>query len=341
MLSERQSQILKVLIGEYVGSATPVGSETLARKYALGVSPATIRNELAELEERAYITHPHTSSGRVPSDKGYRYFVEYLLEEVELPPVERRMIVHQFHQVETDLEQWTRLAASVLARALHNAAVVTVPLARPARLSRLQLVEVNEHTALLVVVLQPSQVRQQILSFPEPVDQAGLSRLSARLTDLFRGLRRMEVAARAAGLVGVEALVATVVARVMETSERAALGRAEDVTLDGLRHMLAQPEFAFADRVQRVVEALEQRWPLAAFLGRALEGEGTQVLIGGENELEAIRECSLIIGHYGVAGELHGLLGVVGPTRLDYARALAAVRFLSSLMSDLVAEHYS
>src|SRR5437867_1169276 len=165
MLSERQSQILKVLIGEYVASAIPVGSETLARKYALGVSPATIRNELAELEERAYITHPHTSSGRVPSDKGYRYFVEYLVDEVELPPVERRMIVHQFHQVETDLEEWTRLAASVLARTLHNAAVVTVPLARPARLTRLQLVEVNEHTALLVVVLQQSQVRQQIVSF--------------------------------------------------------------------------------------------------------------------------------------------------------------------------------
>jgi heat-inducible transcriptional repressor len=338
MRSERQAVILKHLIGEYVARATPVGSATLARKYALGVSAATIRNEMAELEDQDYIRHPHTSAGRVPSDKGYRYFVENLLDEVDLPPDERRMIVHQFHQVETDLEEWTRLAAAVLSRTLHNAAVVTFPRAKPARLSRLQLVEVNEHTALLVVVLQQSLVRQQIVSFAEPVDQARLTRLSNRLTDLFRGLSGAQVRERSAALTGEEALVAAAVGRAIAAADRET---AEDITLDGLRHMLAQPEFAFSERAQRVVEALEERRVLSGFLGQALAGTGTRVLIGAENELEAIRECSLIVSRYGAAEELYGLLGVVGPTRLDYARALAAVRFLSGLMSDLVTEHYA
>ena len=162
-LTDRQEKILTFVVKEYIETAIPVGSETLRRR-GLSVSSATIRNELAELEEEGYLTHPHTSAGRVPTERGYRYFVESLMEEFELPIVEQRMISHQFHQVTLDVDQWMRLTAAVLSRAAHGAALVTAPLSTRCRFKHLQLITIGDQVALLVLVLQEGTVKQQMLA---------------------------------------------------------------------------------------------------------------------------------------------------------------------------------
>src|SRR5579884_877723 len=151
MLTDRRLDILKLIVEDYIDSAIPVSSESIARRMAIPVSSATVRNEMAALEDEGFIAQPHTSAGRVPSDKGYRYFVEFLMPEQALSPEEQRMIDHQFYQVQLDTDQWVRLAAAVLARAAMNAAVITAPKLLDVRLKHIQLVQVQPRLALLVM----------------------------------------------------------------------------------------------------------------------------------------------------------------------------------------------
>src|SRR5512135_2984785 len=186
-LTERQERILALVVQEYVENAIPVGSETL-RVRGLGVSSATIRNELATLEELGFLRHPHTSAGRIPTEKGYRYFVESLMDEFELPAVEQRMIRHQFHQVTLDVDQWMRLTAAVLSRSAHGAALVTAPQAERCRYKHLQLITIGEQVALLVLVLQEGTVKQQMLAISHSKSQEELTQVSNRLNAQFSGL---------------------------------------------------------------------------------------------------------------------------------------------------------
>jgi len=168
-LAPRREAILGIVVREYIATATPVGSRTIAQRYGLGVSPATIRNEMAHLEEAGYLTHPHTSAGRVPTVKGYRYFVERLMEEVELPLAEQRMIRHQFHQAGMGLEEWMRLSAAVLAHTARAAALVTAPRAPLCRFKHLELISLRDPLVLLILVLQDGTVKQQMLTAAQPI----------------------------------------------------------------------------------------------------------------------------------------------------------------------------
>src|SRR3989475_11968690 len=170
-LSQRKQQILRALVEEYIHSATPVASETLVRKYALSFSSATVRHELAGLEEAHLIYQPHTSAGRVPTDLGYRYFVEYLMEESALSLSEQRLIRHQFYQVQDQLDQWVRLTASVMARLLHSAAVMTSPRATAGRLKHFEGLSVSDLSAQLVPGMLAGTVKQQRLLLQRPLQQ--------------------------------------------------------------------------------------------------------------------------------------------------------------------------
>src|SRR5512135_238861 len=192
-LSQRKQQILRALVEEYIHSATPVASETLVRKYAMNFSSATVRHELAGLEEAHLIYQPHTSAGRVPTDLGYRFFVEHLMEESALSIDEQRLIRHQFYQVQDQLDQWVRLTASVMARLLHSAAVMTAPRSREGRLKHFEVLSVNDFAAHLVLVLTDGTVKQQRLLLEEPIQQEELSALSARLNRLFRDKNAVEI----------------------------------------------------------------------------------------------------------------------------------------------------
>jgi len=335
-LTPRQQLILGLVIREYIAAAQPVGSKTI-EDYGLGVSSATIRNEMVVLEEHGYLDQPYTSAGRVPTEQGYRYFVERLMRESQLPVDDQRTIRHQFHQVGVDLEQWMRLAASVLARTAHSAAVVTSLRTEQCRLRRVQLISIHETMVLLIVVLEGGIVRQQMLTLDEPASQDTLSQTANRMNDLCIGtsVRRVRVCRRQVG--AFEQQVLDVVVQVMEhVNDQAGL----HLYRDGLSNILHQPEFRVPETARNVIQIFEDRTLLEELLTDMLEVGGVQVIIGGEGRWNELQECSLVVSPYGVSGEATGALGVMGPMRMPYSRAVSTVRYMAKLMSDLFGELY-
>ena len=337
MLSERKEHILRIIVGEYISLASPVGSEAIARRCGLGLSAATIRNEMARLEEDGYIIRPHISGGGIPSDRGYRYYVESMVQE-EVPLEEQRMLSHLFHQVERELAEWNRLAAALLARMVHNVAIVTPPKAAASRIKHLELVVLQESLALLILLLQQAKLRQQLIAFDEVISQGELGAISRKLSALFQGLTRSQVLARSVGLSPVEEQVKNAVVQIMAGEDER---RYEEPYIEGLRHILTQPEFAHAQNMLCLMEVLESKDIVRGLLPEMLVEGGVRVIIGAENREDAMKECSMVVTQYGVPGEVNGVIGVIGPRRMPYGRAISSVRYMGSLMSDLVAELYA
>jgi heat-inducible transcriptional repressor len=336
-LTERRAAILRLIIADYVQTTLPVGSEALVRNHGLGLSSATIRNEMARLEDEGYISHPHTSAGRVPSDRGYRYYVEKLMDEPELAPAEKLRILHQFHQATSQVAEWLQLAAAVLSRSVHNVAVVTAPRVTQTRLKHLQLVSLHEHTALMVLVTHDVKVRQQVITFNEPVSQEELSRLANRLNSQWSGLDVDAIRARMGDLSPREEPVALMVCDILLEEEATTFA---DARVDGLRNVLEQPEFSQSTKALEFLEALDEHNLPKAIPVDSVLGSGVTVIIGSENRPGAMRECSLIITGYGNAQGAQGTLAVLGPTRMHYPRAIATVRYMGTVMSELLQRLY-
>ena len=338
MLTKREQDILRVIIGEYISTATPVGSETIARKYPLDISPATIRNEMAYLEEEGYITQPHPSAGRIPSEKGYRHYVETLMGAVELSEDEQRLIRHQFHQVANELEQWLHLAAAILSHLVHNIAIVTWPKATEPRLKHLQLVSLRKFLALLIVVLKQAKLRQHVLNLERAVSQEELSTIAKRLSTALAGLTGSQIEATNLELSPIEKQVVTALIRIMDAEEEQ---ECEEPYIAGLSYALSQPEFTSADKARGITEVFEDKGLLRSILLPLPVAEGLRLIIGTENREQAMRHCTVVLGCYGLPGEISGAIGVVGPIRMHYGRTVSAVRFLTTTMSELVCGLYS
>jgi len=336
MLTRRRDRILSIIIGEYISKGVPVSSDVVAKK-GMGVSPATIRNEMMELEEEGYLVQPHTSAGRIPTDKGYRHYIESLMSYTRLSRGEQFLIRHQFHQVERAVEEWTRLAAAILSGIVHNVALVTLPKPVEARFKHLEMVSLQELLVLLVLVLKEAKLRQQMLTLEGNVNQEELSASARKLTSAYAGLTASEIADKELKLSPVEEQVMKIVSELMRDEEGEEY---EEPYIDGLRHMLRQPEFASSDRIAAIMEMLEQKSLLKSFLPRVLTGEGVRVVIGRENKENMMRDCSVILTKYGIPGEVGGAIGVMGPTRMEYQRAIPTVSFLSTVMSEMVSELY-
>jgi heat-inducible transcriptional repressor len=335
-ITPRQQLILALVIREYITAAQPVGSKTI-ENYGLGVSSATIRNEMVVLEEHGYLVQPHTSAGRVPTELGYRYFVERLMRESQLSLDEQRTIRHQFHQVGVDLEQWMRLAASVLARTAQSASVVTSLRTEGCRLRHVQLISIHETMVMLIAVLEGGIVRQQMLSLDEPMNQDTLTQVANRLNDLCVGasVQRVRACRRQLGAFGQQVL--EVLIEIMDRIDHQAGLR---LYRDGLINILHQPEFSLPESARGIINVFEERTLLEDLLTDMLEVGGVQVIIGGEGRWNELKECSLVVSPYGVSGEAVGALGVMGPMRMPYSRAISTVRYVAGLMSDLFGELY-
>jgi heat-inducible transcriptional repressor len=337
-LTERRAAILRLIISDYVQTAKPVGSEALVQGHKLGLSSATIRNEMARLEEEGYIHHPHTSAGRVPSDRGYRYFVETLMGEPDLPNDEKLRILHQFHQATSEMAEWLQLAASVLSHSVRNLAVVTAPHAGQTRLKHLELVSLHDHTALLVLVTDAVKVRQQVVSFPRPVTQPELTRLAHRLTEAWAGFSSEQAAARADERGDLEGTVAALVAEMLAEEDARAFAQAR---VEGLRNVLSQPEFSSSEKLLDLMEAVDERNLAKAIPAESLGEEGVTVIIGAENPNDQMHECSIVITNYGTPEGHKGTIAVLGPTRMHYPRAIATVRYMGDVMSDVLMRLFS
>ena len=333
-LSPRQQTILNLVVHTYVATASPVSSKALLENSNLNVSSATVRNEMAELEELGYLMHPHTSAGRIPTDKGYRYFVERLLGDVELPVDEKNTIRHQFHQAKLEVAQWMQLAAVVLARSARGVALVSAPQLDQPKVRHIELISTQSHLVLLVLVLQGGNVRQSVMTLIEPLTQQALSQCAARLNARYSGQEYGIIRIRMGELADLELDVMNVVLDLMMDGT----SQSREVYRDGLTEVLRQPEFTSQTDARALVDAMDE----PDLLRHALTSKvGTvQVVIGGEGRWRELSSCSMVLARYGVEGFATGALGVMGPTRMPYARAISAVKYVADLMSDLVNELY-
>ena len=341
-LTERHRRVLNIVIQEYVQNAQPVGSSTIAQNYDLGVSAATIRNDLAFLEQQGLLTHPHTSAGRIPTDTGYRFFVQFLLTDSELPAEERKAIRVQFQQARQELDQLLRMSTAVLARTSQSAALATAPRAARCRYKHLELVGIHDTKILLVLVLQDGTVKQQLLDLDEPMEQRELSLVSNELNDL---LARADVHAISAVYSRLTPFAHQVALLIREIMERIDTQLSGQIYRDGLAQVLEAPEFAGGEDVRKIVRVFEQRSLLEQVLGDyhngSSEANNIQVFIAGEGRYADLQDISLVIGRYGVTDHATGVIGVVGPVRMPYGRTISAVRFVSGLMSEMVEDMYA
>lgn len=339
-LTDRKEAILKIVIDEYVRTGTPVPSLDIARINSLKVSPATVRNEIAWLKQEGYLAQPHTSAGSIPSDRGYRYYVNALLEKQDISPDEQRLVRHMFHQVETDLEEWMGLAAVLLSRLVHHAAFVVPPIAAKARVKGMHLISVQELLALLVLVFQDGRLRRQLVTFEAAISQDELDRISNKLNAMFAGMSRPQIVSGPAPRFGhsemsptEEKVMASLAGMMVAEDERSH----QEPRVEGLRNLFEQPEFSRSESVLDIVELLEKRALIKPALSRGLDND-VRVIIGEENTEQAMQELSMVISGYGMPDELSGAVGVLGPRRMSYGRSMAAVKFLAVLLGQLSAE---
>ena len=343
-LDLRAQLILRAVIEEYVTTATPVGSQALVDRYRLGVSSATVRNILAELELSGLLDHPHTSAGRIPTDAGYRWFVESIIDAAPMPEVEQLMIRHQFGQVEFASEHWFRLAASTIASLTHAAGLATPAKPPSGRVRRVDLVSINERMASLVVILREGSIKQSLVSLTTGEDQVALTSVAGVLNEIVHDATGGEIEKRLARLDPAQpdaALIARVgerIVHVLQDYDRAAV---EEVFSDGLLNVMGAPEFAHSDKLRRVFTALENRAYLGQLVGDVARSGRVTVFIGEENEAPDMREVALVLAPYGRRDRAVGVVGVLGPTRLAYPEAIGTVRFVSGLMNELVDHLYN
>ena len=342
-LTERQKSLLLLIIRDYIDSAQPIGSKRLVERFHLDLSSATIRNEMSALTEMGYLRQPHTSAGRVPTEEGYRVFVEQMmLHQSELPESVQNTISHQFFQARPDVEQWMTLAASILAYQSQGVSLVTAPHAETIRFKHIELISTQGRQVLMVIVMDGGEVDQQVLTLAEPVTQDRLSQAAEHLNTLLAGLSIEAIAALSSRTDALEQDIITLLVQDLKRKSESASG---EIYTDGLTNVLSEPEFAeSSDDARWAMRLFEERSTLQDLLARASTNSsvgGLQVLIGGEGGWEELRQCSMVIARYGAPGLATGTLGVLGPMRMSYARTIPTVRYVAGLLSNLVNDNIS
>ncbi len=339
-LTNRQQKILSLIIHEHIHSAEPIASSRLVTDYNLDLSSATVRNEMAYLTERGFLRQPYTSAGRVPTEEGYRYFVGNLMRSTTLPEDARRTISHQFYQSRNDISNWMHLAASILANQSKAASLVTSPHPEQVRFKHLELIATHNTQVLGVLVLEGGEIHQNVFTMDIPVNQEEFSLISNKLSAQFQGKNRKEIHAVTDQYEELEKIIVDWVKLEMEQTENLTAG---EVVLDGLTNVLAEPEFIESDEARKALKMLEERTLLQDLISRSGfkdQTNGVQVLIGGEGTWDELKQMSIILAKYGLPGVATGTLGVFGPIRMSYGHSISIVRFLSSLLSDFVAEQW-
>jgi heat-inducible transcriptional repressor len=337
-LTDRQKLILTLIIHEHIHSALPVGSKSIVEKYDLSMSSATVRNEMAFLTDYGLLRQPHTSAGRVPTEEGYRFFVGNLVRKTGLPTNTRRTIVHQFYQSRQDVEQWLKLAASVLANHSQAASLVTAPHSEKAIFKHLELIATRGRQVLMVMVLMGGEIRQQFITLPESVPQERLSETANQISQLCGRCDTERMARIRPQLDALGQDILDILLSEIALTEESATG---EIYLDGMSNVLSEPEFAESDEARQALHVLEERSLLENLLASTMPDTdvgGIQVLIGGEGTWEELRQCSVVLARYGDPNTLTGSVGVLGPIRMPYDRTISTVRFVANVLSDLVSE---
>ncbi len=328
-LDERKAAVLRAIVEQYVDTAQPVGSQTVTNTTGLGVSAATVRNEMSMLEREGYIAQPHPSAGRVPTDRGYRYYVDHLAGAGQLPATERRRIVEFFSSATLAMDQLLSQTSQLLAGVTAHAAVVVGPEPQAVVVRAANLVLLQDRVVLAVVVLSNGSVEKEVVVFDDDISDDDLADASARFARQLGGRRLADLAAQPDARAAVDDRVARIVdAATIALRTRLAEHQNEPLYVGGASRLAAEHDAFVTTSTARLLELLEQHVVLASLM-RELLGPGLTVRIGSENTSVDLRECSLVLAPYLVEGERAGTVGVLGPTRMDYRKAQAAVAAVS------------
>jgi heat-inducible transcriptional repressor len=333
---ERRLEVLRAIVQDYVSTNDPVGSKALAERHDLGVSPATIRNDMAVLEEQGYITQPHTSAGRVPTDKGYRLFVDRLSAVKPLSTAERRAI-ERFLDGSVDLHDVLSRTVRLLAQLTRQVAVIQYPTLSRSAVRHLEVVQVAATRLLLVLITDTGRVEQRVVESPVDVDADAVAELRALLNATFAGARLAEAGSKVPDLIEtapphLRGLLAALSAALVETL----VEPGEDRLMIGGTANLARA-LDFSGTLRPLLEALEEQVVVLRLIGE-VDARTVLVRIGEENAHEALAGASVVSVGYGAGDRSFGGLGVVGPTRMDYPGNMAAVRAVARYVGHLLAE---
>jgi heat-inducible transcriptional repressor len=339
-LDDRKLDVLRAIVEDYVETQEPVGSKALVERHHLRVSPATVRNDMAVLEEEGYIRQPHTSAGRVPTDRGYRLFVDKLSRIKPLSPAERRAI-ERFLIGAVDLDDVVHRTVRLLAQLTRQVAVVQYPSLSRSHIRHLELVPISTTRLMFVMISDTGRVEQRLVELPEPTSEADVTRMRTAINEKFGGVRLSDTPPLVQTLLDecepalrnpMSALSTVLLETLVErTDERIALAGTANLTRGGI--------LDFHGSIRPILEALEEEVILLKLIGSAdADPTATRVLIGDENEIEHLRGTSVISTGYGPGSTIVGGLGVLGPTRMDYPGTIATVSAVARYVGDILAQ---
>jgi len=333
-LNDRKKTILKSIIDVYIQSAQPVGSRTIARKHDLGLGSATIRNEMADLEELGYITQPHTSAGRIPSDKGYRFYVDHLMQAHQLAQEEILQIKQAMEDRVEELNQLFKKACSIISSFTGYPTIVMSPQLSGALIKSVQVVAIDDKHLLVVVVVEGGIVRNKVVKHNEVVDDGNLIRLTNVLNAKLSGEKLCNVTMPMASDLAIvtnlpEPLITLVLDAIQECIRRI---ENIDVYLDGVTNLLNYPEFSDLLKAREIFELLNEQDVIDTLVKRAMAERKLQVRIGSENEIDPLKELSVVTTVYGREGRSTGAISIIGPTRMTYGRVVSSILYMKELI---------
>jgi heat-inducible transcriptional repressor len=335
-MENRKQEILRAVVQEFTTSAVPVGSQALQSRYFVNLSSATIRSELAELADRGYLTQPHTSAGRVPTDSGYRYFVDFLMNLETIPEQVGSYIENELRQAPADVQGMVEKVAMTVAAVTQNASVASAPQGSQARIKHLDLVSLEPTEVLLILLLEGNLLRQQVLTIGQEATQAELTRVGSKLNTSLGGRGSEDVRRHyESATLGLEKELLGRIVTVLDLYEK---GTESLVVHDGVRNLLRQPEFAESSRLQQVLEVLEETRYLTVLLRELIGESNLQIVIGSENASSQLQGCAVVLTTYGPSNQMKGVLGVIGPTRMAYSQTVARLQAVARSASDRMAE---
>lgn len=333
-LTPRQQLILKAVIEDYIATAEPIGSRTLSKKLSLGISPATLRNEMADLEEEGLLRSPHTSAGRVPSDAGYRLFVDGLMDRATTLPEEELRVLARYQVDARDLNDILQHTAKVTAVLSHCTAIVRAPQLHRATVSYIQLLPLSEADAMLVVLTDSGSTFSQLVHLPSALAADELALLTNFLNAHLRGQALDRLTSQLLDRLIGEMTAYDQVIRTLWRRLHGAQTPQERVFVSNASFLAQQPEFDSSNKIRSLLCLLEREQTMAQILA-ALNGDavGVQIAIGQENALPDLHECSVVSAPYRIGDRVAGEIGVIGPTRLEYPRAVAAVETMARYLT--------
>lgn len=338
-LDERSKRILKELVSLYCNTGEPVGSRTLSKKTKLGLSPATIRNVLADLEQLGYIAQPHTSAGRVPTDQGYRFYVNYLMKNHDLNSSQKELIETQMQQRGGDLQNLLLLTTELMSHLSHSIALAVTPNLEKLVLENIDFVQINSCRVLAIVITRGGVVSNKIIELDEPLTQADLTRIANYIKSEFTAQTLPSIRKRILDLMKQEQTqYDQLIKKAMMLGQKIieATVDTENLVVTGAAQLVHYPEFANIQATKNILEALEEKSKIVRILTQFIEGEGIHIVIGSENGNPELKGLSLISSPYRYRDEAVGTLGILGPNRMEYGRVVPLVEHIAKVVSSIL-----